>query len=101
MIRYLTDFHIPTGSGLLFPEKEASMFDKGQKEFIIEFGLDERIEVTDLNFKGSKGYVNKIIIDRNGIWYEVILTEIVNQSKGILKSEAIRYPAGFLKSLDV
>jgi len=77
------------------------MFDKSQKQFTTEFGPDEIIEVTDLNFKGSKGYVSKIIIDRNGIWYEVILTEIVNRSKGILKPEKIQYLAGMLKSLEV
>jgi len=77
------------------------MFDKSQKEFKTEFGPDERIEVTDMNFKGSKGYVSKIIIDCNGIWYEVILTEIVHQSKAELRPRAIKYPARFLKSLEV
>ena len=76
------------------------MFDKSQKEFKTDFGPDEKIEVIDLGFKGSKGYVSKIIIDRNGIWYEVILTEIVSQGKGILRPEAVNYPGRFLKSLE-
>ncbi len=40
------------------------------------------------------------LIDRNGIWYEVILTEIVNRSKNIMRPEAIKYLAGMLKSLE-
>jgi len=77
------------------------MFDKGQKEFKTDFGPDERIEVVELSLKGSKGYVSKIIIDRNGIWYDVILKEVVNQSKDISRPEAIRYPGSMLKSLEV
>jgi hypothetical protein len=76
------------------------MFDKGKKEFKTDFGPDEKIEVIELTFKGSKGYISKIIIDRNGIWYDVILKEIVNQSKDILRPEVIRYPGSMLKSLE-
>ena len=82
-------------------EGEDKMFDKSQKEFKTAFGPDEKIEVIDLNFKGSRGYVSSIIIDRNGIMYEVILTSIAHQSKNVLRPEAIKYPACMLKSLEV
>lgn len=77
------------------------MFDKSQKEFKISFGPDERIEVVDGEFKSSTGYVSKIIIDRNGIWYEVILIKIVNRSKNTMHPEAIKCLEYMLQTLEV
>lgn len=74
--------------------------DKNQKEFVTEFGVDEKVEVTELQFKGSRGYVNDIIINRNGIWYKVILTDMINQPKNVYKPEAIKYLGCFLKSIE-
>lgn len=53
------------------------MIDTSQREFTTEFGVDEQVEITnrDSRISGSKGYVNAIVIDRNGIMYSVIITE--------------------------
>lgn len=75
------------------------MIDTSQKVFLTEFGVDEKVEITDLQFKGSKGYISNIIINRNGIWYEVVLTDIITQSKNVLKPEAIKLLGCFLKSI--
>lgn len=53
-----------------------------QKEFTFKFGVDQKVAINTLNFKGSTGYVNSIRVNRNGIWYEVILTNIKSQHKG-------------------
>lgn len=75
------------------------MIDTSQKVFLTEFGVDEEVEITDLQFKGSKGYISNIIINRNGIWYEVVLTDIITQSKNVLKPEVIKLLGCFLKSI--
>ena len=51
-----------------------------QLKFDVEFGVDEKVEVAGpriTNLHGAKGYVNEIIIDRNGISYSVIIMEKV------------------------
>lgn len=77
------------------------MIEASQKEFIVEFGVDQKVEVTQLNYKGSKGYVSNIIINRNGIWYEVVLTDVVNVCKNNIMSypEPIKYLSGMLKAI--
>lgn len=75
------------------------MIKSTQKGFVVDFGIDEKVEVIQLSYKGSKGYVNSIVIDRNGIWYDVILTYIVNQHEGDFKPKAVQFLGGFLKSL--
>jgi|WetSurMetagenome_2_1015567.scaffolds.fasta_scaffold133261_3 hypothetical protein len=54
------------------------MINPKQRIFETEFGVDQKVEITKhcKMYEGSKGYVGKIVIDRNDIWYEVIVTEI-------------------------
>jgi hypothetical protein len=78
---------------------DIKMIDSNQKEFKVGFGIDEKVEVTELEFKGSRGFINSIIIDSNGISYEVLLTEIVGQSKNIYKPILSTYLGSFLKSI--
>lgn len=75
------------------------MIDKKQKAFTTEFGVDENIEVVSSNFKGSRGYVSEIQISRNGIYYEVILTQFVTNFD-IIKPKKVNCSSYMLKSIE-
>lgn len=40
------------------------MIPKGQREFIFDFVVDQRVEVTATGLNGSKGHISHIRVDR-------------------------------------
>ena len=84
------------------------MIDTSQREFKAEFGVDERVEIInkDSRICGSKGYVNSIVIERNGIMYSVIITERNNYKlndgqvvRDLFRPTEIKMMAHMLKSI--
>lgn len=53
------------------------MIPKYSKNFNTKFGVDEEVEVVDKIWcQGSQGYISSIKIDRNGIFYDVVLIKV-------------------------
>jgi len=82
------------------------MIDRLTKNFKCEFGIDEKIEVLDFELKGSKGYISQININRNGIWYECVLTQVIDKlaeqkaKAGIFAPKGVTLLASSLKSIE-
>jgi hypothetical protein len=82
------------------------MIERLTKNFQCEFGIDEKIEVLDFELKGSKGYVSQIKIDRNGIWYECVLTQVIDKlsekkaKRDIYSPKGVTLLGSMLKSME-
>lgn len=55
--------------------------------------------INTTGFKGSTGYVSCIKINRNGVWYEVILTDIKSQHKRELRPEKLVVLEKYVRSI--